>query len=118
MSKAERFLSLQEELRIYAKVLGEAADVIRDQDVSRYPIFIVHQQEIAMGIPIIERSKNGGNWNVNASSLEEFVTKNLIFDEKVDEFIQTYKNADEFVCLFVLSELGANFIFIPRLSSN
>lgn len=114
MSKIETFLSLQEELKIYTKALGEAADIIRDQDVSKYPIFVLHQQEMAMGIPVIEKEKNGGKWNINASTLEEFVSKNIIFDEKIDEFIKAYKDPDVQLCLFVLSELGANFIYLPR----
>jgi hypothetical protein len=114
MSKIESFLSLQEDLKIYTKVLGEAADIIRDQDVSKYPIFVVHQQDMAMGIPVVEKEKNGGLWNINASTLEEFVSKNVIFEEKIDEFINAYKNPDLQLCLFVLSELGANFIYLPR----
>ena len=94
--------------------MGEAADVIRDQDVSKYPVFVAHQQEVSIGPPIIEKEKNGGNWNIHASTLEEFAAKNLIFDEKIDDFIKTYKDPDAFVCVFVLSELGANFVFLPR----
>ena len=114
MSKTESFIALKEELQPYAKVLGSAADVIRDQDVSKYPVFVAHQQEVAIGLPLIEKEKNGGNWNSHASTLEEFAAKNLIFDEKINDFIQTYKDPDAFVCVFVLSELGANFVFLPR----
>ncbi|HMS99167.1 MAG TPA: hypothetical protein PLQ57_05410 [Saprospiraceae bacterium] len=114
MSKAESFIILKEDLQRYARVLGEAADVIRDQDVSKYPVFVAHQQEVSIGLPIIEKEKNGGNWNIHASTLEEFAAKNLIFDEKIDDFIKTYKDPDAFVCVFVLSELGANFVFLPR----
>ena len=114
MSKTESFIALKEELQPYAKVLGSAADVIRDQDVSKYPVFVAHQQEVAIGLPLIEKEKKGGNWNIHASTLEEFAAKNLIFDEKINDFIQTYKDPDAFVCVFVLSELGANFVFLPR----
>ena len=38
MSKTESFIALQEELQHYANVMGKAADVIRDQDVSKYPV--------------------------------------------------------------------------------
>jgi hypothetical protein len=114
MSKIENYLQLQEELSHYAKVLGEAADVIKDQGVSNYPIFIVHQLEISMGIPLIDKESSKGKWNINASTLEEFVSKNIIFNEKAQDFIDTYKNSDTNLCLFVLSELGADFIYIPR----
>ena len=114
MSKTESFIAVQEELQHYANVMGKAADVIRDQDVSKYPVFVAHQQEVAIGLPLIEKEKNGGNWNIHASTLEEFAAKNLIFDEKINDFINTYKDPDAFVCVFVLSELGANFVFLPR----
>jgi hypothetical protein len=52
MSKIETYLSLQEELKPYVKMLGQASDVIRDQDVSKYPIFVIHQQEVEIGLPL------------------------------------------------------------------
>lgn len=113
MSKIESFLVLQEELKNYRKVLKSASEIIRDEDVSRYPIFVIHQQEITIGIPVIEKDKTGGKWNINASTLEEFVTKSLVYQDKTEEFIDHFKDADEFACLFVLSELGANFIYLP-----
>jgi hypothetical protein len=114
MRKIESYINLQSELEIYKKAMSQASDIIRDQDVSKYPIFVVHQNEVSVGIPIIEREKHDGNWNINASTLEEFVTKNIIFNEKVDEFITSYKDPELNLCVFTLSELGANFIFLPR----
>ena len=67
-----------------------------------------------MGIALIEANPPKMYWSVNASTLEEFVTKNLVFEEKVKDFMSTYKNPETHLCLFVLSELGAQFIFIPR----
>jgi hypothetical protein len=116
MSKIETFLHLQDELKPYINAMGQAADIIRDQDVSKYPIMIVHQNELTMGLPLIEKEKHFGNWNVNASTLEEFVSKNIVFNEKIEEFILNFKDPDSQICVFVLSELGANFIFLPRIS--
>ncbi len=109
-----KFRFLEQELQSYNKMLGQAADTILDQDVSNYPIFIVHQQDMAAGIPLVEQSKTEGSWSINASTLEEFVTKQLIESEKVNNFRAIYKNPKENLCLFVLSELGATFIFLPR----
>ena len=113
MSDIDKFLELQKQLQPYKKILAQAADVILDENVSKYPIFIIHQQEVHMGVSLIEASKNI-NWSVNASTLEEFVTKELIFMDKAQDFIATYKDPELNLCLFVLSELGAQFIFIPR----
>lgn len=114
MSKVEKFLQLEEELKIYKKMMKEASQVIRDQDVSDYPIFVAHQQEVDIGIPLAERGKVAGNWSIHASSLEEFVSKNIVFPEKIEEFKANYKSIEAYICVFVLSELGAQFIYLPH----
>ena len=110
----EKLMIIEKELKVFLKVLSTASDAIQDQDVSNYPIFVAHKQEVALGIPIIDRIKHNSNWSVNASSLEEFVTKNLIFNEKIDDFRKTYKDPKHFICFFLLSDIGAQFLFIPR----
>lgn len=113
MASVDQFLALQQQLHPYKKILAQAADVILDENVSKYPIFIVHQQELHMGVSLIEAGDKF-KWSVNASTLEEFVTKELIFMDKAQDFISTYKDPEINLCLFVLSELGAQFIYIPR----
>ena len=53
MSQTDRFLSLEKELQPYKKILAQAADVILDENVSKYPIFVLHQQELEMGVPLV-----------------------------------------------------------------
>ncbi|MFQ5446043.1 MAG: hypothetical protein ACE5FF_03850 [Saprospiraceae bacterium] len=116
MAKAEQFEQLREEMKDYLETLAKAADVILEQEVSSFPIFVVHQHALDIGINIVDREKVEGNWSVNASTLEEFVTKQIIAPEKVKDFKLVYKNPENELCLFVLNELGANFIFLPRKS--
>ncbi|MBK8517809.1 MAG: hypothetical protein IPL55_16445 [Saprospiraceae bacterium] len=113
MSQLDQFLELEKELQPYKKILSQASDVILNENVSKYPIFIIHQQELEMGVSLIDAGSRF-KWSVNASTLEEFVSKELIFMDKASDFISTYKDPDVHLCLFVLSELGAQFIFIPR----
>ena len=113
MSKTERYILLEQELKPYINVMGQAADIVLDQDVSNYPIFLAHQQELEMGIPITT-TEEGAKWSIHASTLEEFVSKQIIFPEKIEEFKSNYKDPKESICIFVLSELGAQFVFIPR----
>ena len=110
----EHFEQLKKELLPYTEALGKAADVILTQEVSSFPIFVVHQHTVDIGINIVDRETIKGNWSVNASTLEEFVTKQILSPEKVDDFKLVYKNHDGELCLFVLNELGANFIFLPK----
>ncbi len=110
----EKYLQLEDDLRRYRKALNNALEIILDQELTHYPIFILHQQELEMGVKLIEAGPNTGLWSVHASSLEEFVMKSIIEQEKVKDFQQVYKEHKEHFCFFVLSELGAQFIFFPR----
>ena len=112
--KKVQYKILEQELRTYLPALNQAATEIRDNDVSKYPIFVIHQHFVDIGIQMVDKEKVNGNWSVNASTLEEFVTKQIIQPEKVEDFKKRYKEAKEELCLFVLSELGADFIFLPK----
>lgn len=109
-----KFKQLETELAPYKPTLSKAADAILEQDVSMYPIFVIHQQTIEIGIPIARPEKVQGKWSANASSLEEFVAKQLIQPNRLENFKKIYKNPETHLCLFILSDLGATFAFIPR----
>lgn len=114
MSKESNLLQeLTSDFNRFSKVLKSASKTILTEDVSKYPIFIVHRHIVNMGIPLIDPEKSGSKWSFNASTLEEFVSKNLIESSKVDDFKKIYKNPELYICLFVLEKDDANFIFIP-----
>ena len=52
-------------------------------------------------------------WHVFASYLELFVQQGIISEEGVEGFQATYKDADEFCCLFVLDKEFTKFVFVP-----
>ena len=114
IKEVEKLMIIEQELKIFRPILAKAADKILDTELSKYPIFIAHKQEIAMGVPLIDMTKNQSPWSINASTLEEFAVKNLIIDAKIDSFRKTYKNPESHLCIFVLSDIGAQFIFMPR----
>jgi len=114
MKEAEKLLVIENEMKKYAKLLSLAADKVITSKASEYPIFVIAKQPIALGINIVDREQVNSNWSVNVSSLEEFVDKKLIFAERKQEFVQAYKNPQQFICLFVLSDLGAQFMYVPR----
>ncbi len=93
--------------------MAKASDSIIDQEVTKYPIFVLHQHDLEIGIPLTAEDDTNP-WKLQASSLEEFVSKQIIEPKKVDSFRTIYKSPEKFFCLFVISELGAKFIFIPR----
>ncbi len=114
MAEEKKFETLQEELEPYKAMLSKAQEIIMEKEVSSYPIFVFHQHDMEIGIEIANKDKNKGNWNVHASSMEEFISKSIIQNEKIQEFKDVYKDTDTHLCLFVISELGAQFIFLEK----
>lgn len=114
MDTQDQFTQLQGELRPFLVMLSQAADAILDQDVSSYPIFVVHRTELGIGLPLVEQAEDADQWSINASTLEELVTRQLIQESKVPGFRNVYKNPRKFLCLLVLQEDGASFVFMPR----
>ena len=98
--------------------MAVASDSIIDQEITKYPIFVAHQHDVSIGVPLTNDDEQSTPWQIQASSLEEFVSKQIIEQNKVDSFRTIYKSPEKFFCLFVLSEMGAQFIFIPRNSSD
>ena len=79
----------------------------------KYPIFIAHQHEAKIGELIIDKDEFSTDWNIHASTLEEFIEKGIINAEKKEFFIQNYKEPNKFICVFVMVPEGANFVFYP-----
>lgn len=78
-----------------------------------YPIFVAHQLQVELGEVILDREELQTAWTIHASSLEEFVDKGLVQEERKDYFIQKFKSANDYMCLFVIVPEGANFVFYP-----
>lgn len=115
MGLTSKYLQLERELNQYNEFLANASLAMRDNEVSNYPIFVAFKDkiEIELGLKLIEKSAKIREWNINISSLEEFVAKSLILADKVEDFKKVYKDPNDALCLFVLSELGASFIYLP-----
>jgi hypothetical protein len=91
--------------------LKEASYLIRQRGFSDYPIFAMSKAELPIGKLLIGKADMDLAWNYYASFLDEFIQRKLI--EKEAAFKRTYKDPDEFCCLFVVDEQFTNFIYIP-----
>ena len=45
---------------------------------------------VEIGIPIVEREKVVGDWSVNASTMEEFLARQVISNEKIEGFKKVF----------------------------
>ncbi len=116
ISNEDLLYQMERELAPFRPLLAQTADTVLSEDVSLYPIFIVHQHIVDMGLLLLDRQNGQGNWSINISTLEEFVTKQIVEVERLEDFKNLYKSKDAYkhLCLFVLSENGATFVFLPR----
>src|ERR1700761_8868079 len=111
----EIYKSLHDDLDICRDYIRQIAFGIIRGNVSKYPIFIAKRGEndIDLGLPIINRADFDIAWNFNASHLEDFVVKGIVSKEKAPEFIKAYKNPEQFMCVFVIDEAVTSFVFMP-----
>ena len=101
-----------------ADTLKEAAYQIKKRGFSDYPIFVVSKTDLPIGQFLLGRQDSDSlhsklQWNYNASFLEEFVQRNIIDESKTEDFTSTFKNTDEFCCLFVVDGDFTKFMFVP-----
>ena len=95
-----------------ADTLKEASYQIRKAGFA-YPIFPISQEEQPIGTLLISKNDLHLDWNYCASFLDEFVQRELVAKEKEEDFKNTYKDPDEFCCLFVMDKAFTRFVFIP-----
>ncbi len=106
--------TISQDFVIVADTLREASYQIRKRGFSDYPIFAIGKEDgIPIGTLLIDKHEVATVWNYNASFLDEFVQRKLIEEKKVDAFKATYKDPDEFCCLFVIDGNFTRFVYIP-----
>ena len=96
-----------------AETLKEASYQIRKRGFSDYPIFPIAKVEIPIGQLLIAKDEMALEWNYYTTYIDEFVQRKLIAQELMEEFMSSYKNPDEFCCLFVVDQDFTNFVYIP-----
>jgi hypothetical protein len=106
-------ISLERDLKFFNESIREVSTEIMVEGLSNYPIFIAHQHDLALGEVILDRHDLHSTWSIHASTLEEFLERGVIKKELKERFVDTYKNPNKFICVFVVTPEGANFVFVP-----
>ena len=94
-------------------IIKEASHQLITRKISSHPIFPISQVELPIGKLLLGKYELNLEWNYYISFLDEFVQRNLIDVEKVNDFYAAYKDPDEFCCLFVVDHSFTNFLFVP-----
>lgn len=96
-----------------AENLKEASYQVRKRGFSEYPIFPISKHEQPIGQLLYNKSDLDQDWNYYITYLDEFIERKLIQEDKLADFLSTYKDPDEYCCLFVVDNQFTNFLFIP-----
>jgi hypothetical protein len=93
--------------------LKEAAYQVRKRKFSEFPIFPISKEEQPIGQLFLSRKEKSIDWNYYITYLDEFIQRKLIKEDGVEQFKASYKDPDEFCCLFVVDEAFTKFLYIP-----
>lgn len=96
-----------------ADTLKEASYQVRSRKFSDFPIFPISKTENPIGQQLIDKNQMGLDWHYNITYLDEFLQRLLIEEDRVEEFKKSYKDPDEFCCLFVMDGALTSFVYIP-----
>ncbi|MCS6903864.1 MAG: hypothetical protein RML72_10850 [Bacteroidia bacterium] len=103
--------SLNKDFRNIEKQLWKLSELMINQKISRFPIFIACDLPLSLGIKIQELPLT--YFEFRASHLQEFIQKKLIASNAIAHFQSTYPNPLEKACIFIVTENFQKFIFVP-----
>lgn len=119
MQKEEEELlgQLEKELPIYEDYLKEIAEGVVEQKISKFPLFIAHKEKaISLGKPVIIAENAKTEWSINASVVEELVSRQILDEDKMLDFRHSHKDPKTHVLLFVATPGIMKFIYRPYTS--
>lgn len=105
--------SLRLDFNLFKDSIKEVSEDIIKDGFSEYPIFVAHQAEVKLGEVILDRDELGTSFTIQASTLEEFVNRNIIKPNNVAKFKEAFKDPLKFCCIFLVTEFGGQFVFVP-----
>lgn len=109
----EQLQQMQRDLQKHKELMTRASNTLIEQDVSEYPIFVIHREAVEIGIPLYIPADSTKDWHINLSSLEEMTAKSLIMSDRIEQFKAIFKNPETHFCLFFVHSGAASFIFMP-----
>ncbi len=112
--KEQRLTTVRTLLNYHKATLIQMVEQVRDQDVSNYPIVVLHNAP-SFEVGILFANLTSG-WEIRISTAEEFSARQLIANEKLNDFLALYrKRSERDLSVFVLTtEGGADFLFVPK----
>lgn len=97
-----------------ADQLKEAAYQMKSRKISDFPVFVMCKERQPIGALLYDKLEENLTWNYFISMAEEFSQRGLLpVGEDFATFTSTYKDSEEFCCLFVVDPEFTHFVYIP-----
>ena len=103
--------TITKDFSLTANTLKEASYQLRVRKISEFPIFPICKHEQPVGQLLVDKNELALKWNFYFSFLNEFEQRGLV--DEPEKFRETFKDPDEFCCLFVIDNDFVNFLYIP-----
>ena len=94
-------------------ILKEAAYQLKVRNISEHPIFAISRVQLQIGELLISKGEKDNQWFYYFSYKEQFQEMGLIDPSNDKEFLNAYKNPEEYASLFVVEPDFMSFIFVP-----
>ena len=109
----EHLLRLQKDFEQISETLENIADQMIRENISRFPIFVVTQMDINLGIRIASPQQSGTLYYYHVSFLEELTKKGVVDSEKIVDFRKTYSDPFQKACILLIQPNKMEFVFLP-----
>jgi len=86
--------TISKDFIIVSDSLKEASYQIRKRGFSNYPIFPISKIEVPFGQLLFAKDEVATEWNYNITYLDEFVQREIVSKDNIDEFKKIYKDPD------------------------
>ncbi|MFQ3575761.1 MAG: hypothetical protein SNJ77_04930 [Cytophagales bacterium] len=96
-----------------ADFIKEVSYQMRVRNFTKHPVFVMTKEESALGSALLKPDEKENSWFYNASMMEELGAVFFDSEDSLNNFMNVYKDADEYCCLFVATPEFMNFIFLP-----
>lgn len=114
MENEGEWTELERDLGYYSSYLQGIAHEVLDSGTSKYPIFVAHEgQSLELGRPLLDHRQLDTRWSIRASVMEEFIKKGLLTKEQFAAFKKSWKDPNDFMCVFVANPQQPIFVYFP-----
>ena len=86
MNENHFYTSLEKDLSAQRIIMNKAIDTVLNQEVTNYPIVVLHQADVELGVLLMDGGTVYSKWEIRISSLEEMVAKKVMRSDRVEDF--------------------------------